>query len=140
MWWRFRKHKLAMISAVVLLFFYASVALADFLAYSDPEASEAQRGLIAPQPIHWFADDGSFYPHVYGLVGKRDPVTFKRVYVPDPDSKVPVTFFAAGLRLQAARASSRRIATCSASSDGAKAEKSLFLLGTDIQGRDSGRA
>src|ERR671927_625701 len=94
MWWRFRKHKLAIIGAIVVLIFYAMVILADFLAYSDPEASEAQRGLIAPQPIHWFTDDGSFFPHVYGLAGKRDPVTFKRVYAPDPSTKVPVTFFA----------------------------------------------
>src|SRR6266536_6508748 len=56
MWWRFRKHKLAMVSAVVVMIFYLIVVLADFLAYSDPEVSEAQRGLIAPQPIHWFAD------------------------------------------------------------------------------------
>src|SRR3954471_9513571 len=96
MWWRFRKHKLAMVSAVVVILFYSMVLFADFLAYSDPEASEAQRGLIAPQPIHWFTDDGSFYPHVYGLAGKRDPVTFKRVYAPDPDIKVPVSFFAEG--------------------------------------------
>src|SRR3712207_4073398 len=86
MWWRFRRHRLAMISAVVILLFYMVVVFADFLAYSDPEQSEAQRGLIAPQPIHWFADDGSFFPHVYGLAGKRDPVTFKRVYAPDPDN------------------------------------------------------
>ena len=32
MWWRFRKHRLAMIAAVVVIFFYAAVILADFLA------------------------------------------------------------------------------------------------------------
>ena len=135
MWWRFRKHKLAMISAVVILFFYASVALADFLAYSDPEASEAQRGLIAPQPIHWFADDGSFYPHVYVLAGKRDPVTFKRVYAPDPDNKVPVTFVAEGYdyKLLGLIPTNRHLLGVG---NGAKAEESLFLIGTDIQGRD----
>src|SRR5438067_9973131 len=96
MWWRFRKHRLAIVAAVVVIGFYLVVLGADFLAYADPEASEAQRGLIAPQPIPWFTDDGSFYPHVYGLAGKRDPVTFKRVYAPDPDTKVPVSFFAEG--------------------------------------------
>src|SRR3569833_1761078 len=59
MWWRFRKHKLAMISAAVVLLFYFSVVFADFLAYSDPEVSEAQRGLIAPQPIRFFDQDGN---------------------------------------------------------------------------------
>src|SRR5215210_5913931 len=97
MWWRFRRHKLAMIAAVVVLIFYAMVLLADFLAYADPEASDAQRGLIAPQPVVWFdPDTGSFFPHVPGLVGKRDPLTFKRVYVIDPSVKVPVKLFAEG--------------------------------------------
>src|SRR5215216_5871742 len=97
MWWRFRKHKLAMVAAVVVLIFYTIVVLADFLAYADPEASDAQRGLIAPQPIVWFdPDTGGFFPHVPGLVGKRDPATFKRVYVIDPSVKVPVAFFAEG--------------------------------------------
>src|SRR5436190_19848748 len=93
MWWRFRKHKLAMVAAVVVLIFYLAVVFADFLAYSDPEVSEAQRGLIAPQPIHFIDDEGNFGPYVHGLSGKRDPVTFKRVYAPDPNTKVPVTFF-----------------------------------------------
>src|SRR3954454_11230172 len=97
MWWRFRKHKLAMIAAVVVLIFYFMVAFADFLAYADPESSDAQRGLIAPQPIVWFdPDTGSWYPHVPGLVGVRDPLTFKRVYAPDPSVKVPIDFFAEG--------------------------------------------
>src|SRR5262245_24578335 len=84
MWWRFRKHRLAVVSAVVLVFFYLVVLFADFLAYSDPLASEAQRGLIPPQPILLF-DDGKWNPSVAKLVGSRDPVTFKRVYVVDPE-------------------------------------------------------
>src|SRR5688500_8202417 len=64
MWWRFRKHKLAMLGAITVLLFYLVVVFADFLAYADPETSDAQRGLIAPQEIHWF-DEGRFSPHVY---------------------------------------------------------------------------
>lgn len=41
MWWRFRKHKLAMLGAATVLLFYAVVVLADFLAYVDPEVSDA---------------------------------------------------------------------------------------------------
>src|SRR5262249_33442035 len=46
MWWRFRKHRLAVLSGIVVIGFYLMVAGADFLAYSDPEASEAQRSLM----------------------------------------------------------------------------------------------
>jgi peptide/nickel transport system permease protein len=135
MWWRFRKHKLAMVAAVVVLIFYAMVVFADFLAYSDPEASEAQRGLIAPQAIHWFDNDGNFGPYVHGLTGKRDPVTFKRVYQPDPDSNVPITFFGHGFeyKLFGLIPADRHLLSVPA---GTTAEESIFLLGTDIQGRD----
>ena len=53
-WWRFRKHKLAVISAVVVLAFYVVAAFADFIAYSEPFDTEAARSYIPPQPIHWF--------------------------------------------------------------------------------------
>src|SRR3954451_13716684 len=89
MWWRFRKHKLALVSGVVLGMFYLVVLFADFMAYSDPLASEAQRGLIPPQSIMFF-EDGHWNPSVAKLVGARDPVSFKRVYVVDPEQRVPV--------------------------------------------------
>src|SRR3979409_2483521 len=63
MWWRFRKHKLALISTAVVVLLYLVVGLADFLAYADPHASEAQRLLIAPQQWHLF-DNGRFSPYV----------------------------------------------------------------------------
>src|SRR5258708_34496173 len=63
MWWRFRKHKLALVSTALVILFYLVVAFADFLAYSDPAASEAQRSLIAPQQLHLF-DEGRISPHV----------------------------------------------------------------------------
>ena len=43
MWRRFRKHRLAMAGAVAVILFYLVVLLAEFLAYADPEASDAQR-------------------------------------------------------------------------------------------------
>ena len=54
MWWRFKKHRLAMASTVVVILFYLVVIFADFLAYSNPLALEAQRSLLPPQQIHWF--------------------------------------------------------------------------------------
>jgi peptide/nickel transport system permease protein len=135
MWWRFRKHKLAMVAAGVVFVFYVIVVLADFLAYADPEASDAQRGLIAPQPIVWFdPDTGAFFPHVPGLVGKRDPMTFKRVYAPDPSVKVPVVFFAEGFdyKLFGFIPTNRHLIGVTEGT----AEQSIFIMGTDIQGRD----
>src|SRR5919198_1243267 len=95
MWWRFRKHKLALVSTVLVVLFYLVVAFADFLAYADPLASEAQRALISPQVVHLFGTDG-FAPYVEGLAGARDPQTFKRVYVPDPNTKVQLALLPRG--------------------------------------------
>ncbi len=133
MWWRFRKHRVAMVSTVVVLLFYLVVVFADFLAYSNPLASEAQRSLLPPQRIHWF-DNGRFAPHVYGLSGRRDPVTFKRVYTPDPENKIPVRFFTRGFeyRLFGLIPAHRHLIGI----EGAAPEETLFLLGTDEQGRD----
>lgn len=133
MWWRFRKHKLAMVGTVVVLLFYVIVIFADFLAYSNPNSSEAFRSLLPPQPIHLF-DNGQFSLHVKGLVGSRDPATFKRIYVPDPDSKIPVGFFVAGYEYRLLGLFPTNIHLFGALEG--RTEDTIFLLGTDVQGRD----
>ena len=85
-WWRFRKHKVALVSAVIVILFYLVAALRRLPRLLQPARTDAARSYIPPQPIHWF-DDGSFRPHVYALKGKRDPRTFKLVYAPDPNDK-----------------------------------------------------
>ena len=133
-WWRFRKHRVAVASGVVVAALYLVVLGAEFLAYSDPNASEAQRSLMPPQRIHWF-DDGQFRPHVYGLKGARDPRTFKRVYQADPSQKIPVRFFAQGFeyRFLGLIPMSRHLIGVDGGRDAAG---TIFLLGTDVQGRD----
>jgi peptide/nickel transport system permease protein len=132
-WWRFRKHKLALISAGVLIVFYVVVLFADFLAYADPLASEAQRGLIAPQTVHLFDGGG---PSVDVLVGSRDPQTFKRVYVPDPSQRIPLRLFAHGFEYKLFGLIPMDMHLIGVDGDGRTAENSLFILGTDVQGRD----
>jgi peptide/nickel transport system permease protein len=133
MWWRFRRHRLAMVSAVVLILFYVLVLFADFFAYTDPTKDNADLLLLSPQPIHWF-DQGTFSPHVFAVTGKRDPKTFKKVYQPDPTQKVTVKFFAEGYeyKLLGLFPTTRHLLGV----EGAKVEESLFLLGTDNLGRD----
>ena len=134
MWWRFRKHKIAVASAVVVLGFYAAVLGADFLAYSDPNASEAQRSLMPPQRIYWF-DGWRFSPHVYAFKGGRDPQTFKRVYRPDPSQKISIRFFAKGFEYHflGVIPMTRHLIGVD---PGLDAAQTIFVLGTDVQGRD----
>jgi len=134
MWWRFRKHKVAVASAFVVAGFYAVVLGADFLAYSDPDASEAQRSLMPPQRVYFF-DGWRFAPYVHGFKGARDPQTFKRVYRADPDQKIPVRFFAQGFEYKflGLFPMTRHLIGVDGGRD---ASKTIFLLGTDVQGRD----
>lgn len=133
MWRRFRRHRLAMISAVVVIGLYIIAAVPEFFAYADPNASEATRALISPQRVR-FLGDGSFNPHVYALVSTRDPKTFKRVYVPDPTQKVPVRFFVHGYEynLFGFIPTNRHFIGVR----GADTRLTLSLIGTDLQGRD----
>lgn len=133
MWWRFRKHRLAMISAIIILLFYVVVIFADFFAYTDPTKDNANLLLLTPQPIHWY-DGDTFSPHAFAVTGKRDPKTFKKVYKPDPNQKVAVKFFTKGYEyhiLGLIPADRHWIGV-----ENAKVEESLFLLGTDNLGRD----
>lgn len=132
MWWRFRKHKLALIATLVIIGFYLMVLGADFLAYADPEYAEAYRGLLPPQPIH-LIDQGKYYPFVYGLKGERDPNTFKRVYTVDTSQKIRVQFFAKGFtyRILGIKMNRHLLGVV-----GADPQETLFVLGTDVLGRD----
>jgi peptide/nickel transport system permease protein len=134
MWWRFRKHKIAVASGLVVIGFYLVVLGADFLAYADPNASEAQRGLMPPQRVYWF-DGWQFGPYVHAFKGARDPQTFKRVYQADPSQKVPIRFFAEGFeyRFLGVIPTTRHLIGVDGGLD---ASKTIFLLGTDVQGRD----
>ena len=133
MWWRFRKHRLAMGAGVVLILFYLVVLGAEFLATADPRSSEGFRSFISPQRIHWF-DGWKPSPHVFALKGERDPATFKRVYVVDRETKIPIRFFARGYEykfLGVIKIDRHLIGV-----DDARAEETIFLLGTDGLGRD----
>ncbi len=133
MWWRFRKHRLAMIGAVAIIFFYLLVIGADFVSYSDPEVTEANFSQMPPQPIRLF-DGRAFRPHVLAVKGARDPNTFKRVFQTDPNQKIPLRFFARGYKYEFLGfiPTDRHLIGVAEG----RAEDTIFILGTDTLGRD----
>jgi len=132
-WWRFRRHRLAVISMVVIILFYMVAIFADFLAASDPHATDARRSFIPPQGIHLFDEQG-FNPHVYGLRGVRDPRTFQLSYTPDPARKLPVRLFTRGYTYNLFGIIETDIHLFGVV--GGRPGESVFLLGTDQLGRD----
>jgi peptide/nickel transport system permease protein len=132
-WWRFKKHKVALASGVIVALFYLVALSADFLATADPYATEAGRSYIPPQAIHWF-EDGSFRPYVLALKGKRDLKTFKLIYAPDPADKRYLQLFTEGYsyKFLGLFPTSRHLIGL----DRGAPTDALFLLGTDQLGRD----
>ena len=133
MWWRFRKHRFAQVAGAVVISFYVVALGAEFLATSDPGKSEAQRGLMPPQRVHLF-DGWKPSPHVHAIEGKRDRLTMKRVYTEDLETKISLRLFARGFEYKylGLISTDRHLLGVK----DAKAEETLFLLGTDLQGRD----
>jgi peptide/nickel transport system permease protein len=131
-WLRFRRHKVAVASGVVVLLFYLVVIFAEFFATTDPFRPSALYSLMPPQQIHLF-DDGAFHPFVYKVERRRN-ADFQLVYTPNLKVKIPVVLFARGFsyKLLGLIPSDRHLIGV----QGADAGQSLFLLGTDVQGRD----
>ncbi len=93
MWRKFRKHKLALASGVVLIFLYAIAVTFEFWA---PYGPISEQGLINMRPtrIHFRNEEGKFVgPFVYGIEQVVDMETFKRVPVEDKDVTYPIRFF-----------------------------------------------
>ncbi len=99
MWWKFRKHKLAMAGGVVALALYAIALFAEFLAPTDPGLVSARYTYAPPQRIHFIdrTDSGiSLRPYVYDYRVAIDPQALRRTFVIDETKKIPVRFFAQG--------------------------------------------
>ena len=94
-WRRFRQHKLAVVSMVLLGFLYLVVLLADFLATTDPNRIDASRAYRPPQPIHLWNEDG-FNPHVHPVSGEWERGSFRRVHRTDTDRMLPVRLLVSG--------------------------------------------
>lgn len=97
MWWKFRKHKLAVVSAVFLIVVYLATIFAAFVAPYDPQTRS--RNLYAPpQSIQFFDEAGQFHlqPFVYGYRMSRDLTTLSPVYEIDTAQKFKIGLFVSG--------------------------------------------
>ena len=137
MWWRFRRHKLAVASAFVLSIFYIAAIGAEFLSSSDPATSVVDVAYLRPQKIHWF-DGASFSPYVEEVTGSRDPKTFKKIYSHDPDVKIPISFFVRGYEYNFLGfiKADRHLMGIEGGEEGEYNRAAPYLLGTDVLGRD----
>ncbi len=130
-WWRFRKHRLALLSAGMLLGLYAVVLFPDFFSTQHPEVTEARLAFIPAQGLHLF-DGGRLRPWLPAVVGKRNPTTLRMEWTTDPARKIPVGFFVHGYPYRVLGVFSSDLHLLGVAGGGERA----YLLGTDRLGRD----
>ncbi len=98
MWWRFRKHRMAMTGAAILGIFLIISLFAEFIAPYKPHTRNPRYLQGPPMGIHFFDDNWNFHlrPFIYGRDNKRDPVTFRLRAVVDTSKQIPLRFFTRG--------------------------------------------
>ena len=132
-WWRFRKNRLAVASAIVLLMFYAVVLVPDFFSNQDPEATDAALAFIPVQRISFF-DSTGFNPSVPDVVGKRNTITLKMEWARDETARIPIALFVRGYKYKVLDLFETDIHLIDAKDPKSKGRP--HFLGTDRLGRD----
>lgn len=98
MWWRFKRHHMAMIGLSALGLLLLISMFAEFIApYSPLQRSKGYLG-GEPMSIHFFDAQGGFHlrPFVFARVNKRDPVTLRSLPAVDQQRAWPIELFVRG--------------------------------------------
>ncbi|MDA8108560.1 MAG: ABC transporter permease [Betaproteobacteria bacterium] len=96
MWWKFKRHRIAVVSGVILLLLYASTLVSEVIAPYNLNTYNTQRIYAPPQRIHLFHEDRFVGPFVYGYRMHLDMQRLERIYTPDPRRVRPLRFFCRG--------------------------------------------
>jgi peptide/nickel transport system permease protein len=95
-WWKFRRHKLALVSFWFLLLLYIGILFVEMLAPYSVERRDTKHIYAPPQSVHFFHDGEFIGPFVYGMDSKRDLETLRLVYTEDRTDVQPLRFFCSG--------------------------------------------
>lgn len=91
-WLKFKKHKIALASLVIIAFMYLVALFAEFIAPFDPNATNARFTYAPPQGLS-LIHDGSFMPHVDQLKMTLNTQSMRREFSADPGKPLAVGFF-----------------------------------------------
>lgn len=135
-WMRLKRHKLAMISAIILIVMYLSVIFAGFLSPYHMHSTHRENYLQPPSKIYWKDENGKLSrPYVYSMKmldpisQQYDEIKDKKYYITiftksdDPRNMWSLLGIKSSYHLYGARAA-----------DGA--EGLVFIMGSDDYGRD----
>jgi peptide/nickel transport system permease protein len=91
-WLKFKKHKIALASLVVIALMYLVALFAEFIAPFDPNATNARFTYAPPQGLS-LMHDGAFMPHVDQLKMTLNTQSMRREFSADPAKPIAVGFF-----------------------------------------------
>ncbi|APG88651.1 oligopeptide transport system permease AppC (plasmid) [Sinorhizobium americanum CCGM7] len=131
MWWKFKRHKVALVSGIFLAVLYGMILICEFLAPYNLHTRNMDFIYAPPQRVHFFHEGDFVGPFVYGRTMQLDMDTLKRNYTDNRADVQPIRFFCRGdsYRFWGLFESNLHL-ICPAENG------QMFLLGSDRLGRD----
>ncbi|UCI19032.1 ABC transporter permease [Mesorhizobium sp. B2-1-8] len=96
MWWKFRRHRLALLSGIFLAALYFGILICEFLAPYNLHTRNMDYIYSPPQRVHLFHNGQLVGPFVYGRQMTLDMDTLKRNYIDNQDDVQRIRFFCKG--------------------------------------------
>jgi peptide/nickel transport system permease protein len=96
MWWKLRRHRLAVVSGCILLAMYASILVSELIAPYNLQTRNIDFIYAPPQAIHLFHDGRFVGPYVHAMAYSLDMETLRRNYTPDESTVLPLRFLCHG--------------------------------------------
>ncbi|MFN8722780.1 MAG: ABC transporter permease [Rhodospirillales bacterium] len=131
MWWKLRRHRLAVASAGVLLVLYLSILVSEIIAPYAIDTRHTRHLYAPPQSVHLFHEGSFVGPFTYGLRFQLNMQTLKREYSEDRTKIHPLRFFCRGDEYEFWGLVEWDVHLFCAGEGG-----TVFLMGTDRLGRD----
>ncbi|MEE9297187.1 MAG: ABC transporter permease [Phycisphaerae bacterium] len=130
-WWRFKKHRLAPASGMVVILIAIVALFPGFFSTQNPNESNTTGSFIPVQAVHFW--DGGPRLFVYGVDGARNPRSLRMEWRIDENRKTPIRFFARGYEWKALWLFPTNIHLIGLVNP---SDQDIHLLGTDRLGRD----
>jgi len=136
MWWKLKRHRLAVVSGVFLIAVYVSILISEVLAPYDLQTRHTDYLYAPPQSVHLFHEGDFVGPFVYGYKVSLNMEHLQWNYSDDMSKVQPLRFFCNSADYKGAKyefwglVSGQFHFVCPAENG------QLFFLGTDRLGRD----
>jgi len=131
MWLKLKRHRIAMISAAILLFAYVTCIFTETISPYNLNTRHSQRIFAPPHSIYLFHEGEFQGPFVYGWKVTLNMNTMKRDYQEDRSQVYPLRFMCSGDKYQFWDLFDATFHLVCPAEDGY-----FFWLGTDRLGRD----